>query len=74
MRKLTKNQKRASRYFENILIKETNRLLNEINKIRLQGNIPPAAVTDRFAEVTGLLIDIRKQPPVFSEYARSEGV
>ena len=55
MRKLTKNQKRAGQFFENILIKETNRLLNEINKIRLQGKIPPASLTARFSEITDLL-------------------
>jgi hypothetical protein len=56
------------------LIKEASRLANEINTARFEGRIPSAEATVRLVEVTDLLLALRKQPPVFSEYAPSEGI
>jgi hypothetical protein len=56
------------------LIKEASRLANEINIARFEGRIPSAEATVRLVEVTDLLLALRKKPPVFSEYSRSEGI
>ena len=56
------------------LIKEARSLANEINLARLEGRIPSAVVTARLVTVSKLLKDAQKKPPVFSEYAPSEGV
>ena len=66
-----KESRKMSR--RNQLIKEANRLAEEINKDRAEGMFPSAEATVRLLEVTELLLDIRKKRPVFSEYAIKEG-
>tara|TARA_R110000851_G_scaffold323111_1_gene489549 strand:+ start:783 stop:980 length:198 start_codon:yes stop_codon:yes gene_type:complete len=58
---------------EQQLIKEARTLANRINLARFEGEMPTVEDTVRLVEVTDLLNDLRKQPPVFSEYPRSEG-
>ena len=55
------------------LILEARTLATQINRARLEGFIPSDDATVRLVEVTDLLIELRKAPPTFSEYARKEG-
>jgi hypothetical protein len=55
------------------LIKEARRLSTNIEKDRAEGKTPSPDCIARLDEVSKFLINLRKQPPVFSEYPRSEG-
>ena len=56
------------------LIKEARELATEINTARQEGRSPAASVTARLVVLSALIIAAKKQPPVFSEYAKREGV
>ena len=68
------NHERKTKMSINKFSKEARRIAEEINLARLAGDVPSDELTVRLCEVLDIIDSARKELPVFSEYARSEGV